>query len=67
MKSWKDDYTPTQLAQLASYVKSLGGTKPAKGKEPQGVLYEEKASTGTAPAADSSKPKVDSTKAVATK
>lgn len=67
MKSWKDDYSPTQLAQLASYVKSLGGTKPAKGKEPQGTLYEEKASAGAAPAADSSKAKVDSTKAVTTK
>jgi cytochrome c oxidase cbb3-type subunit 3 len=65
MKSWKDDYSPTQIAQLASYVKSLGGTKPAKAKEPQGTIYEEKAST--APAADSSKAKVDSTKAVATK
>lgn len=61
MKSWKDDYSPTQIAQLASYVKSLGGTKPAKAKEPQGVLYDEKAATA-APAADSSKPKVDTAK-----
>ena len=67
MKSWKDDYSPSQIAQLASYVKSLVGTKPAKGKEPQGTLYEEKASTGATPAADSSKAKVDSTKAVTTK
>jgi len=44
MKSWKDDYSPLQLAQLASYVKSLQGNKPAKPKEAQGVLYEEKAS-----------------------
>jgi cytochrome c oxidase cbb3-type subunit 3 len=43
MKSWKDDYTPVQIAQLASYVKSLHGTKPGKPKEPQGVLFEEKA------------------------
>jgi cytochrome c oxidase cbb3-type subunit 3 len=61
MKSWKDDYSPTQIAQLASYVKSLVGTKPAKGKEPQGVLYDEKASA--APATDTTKAKVDSTKA----
>ena len=53
MKSWKDDYSPVQLAQLASYVKSLQGTKPAKPKEPQGVLYEEKASATKA--ADSTK------------
>jgi cytochrome c oxidase cbb3-type subunit 3 len=65
MKSWKDDYSPTQIAQLASYVKSLVGTKPAKGKEPQGVLYDEKASAGSA--ADSTKAKVDSTKAVVVK
>ena len=64
MKSWKDDYSPTQIAQLASYVKSLVGTKPAKGKEPQGVLYDEKASAG--PAIDSTKAKVDSTKTKAT-
>lgn len=42
MKSWKDDFSPVQLAQLASYVKSLHGTKPATPKEPQGELYEEK-------------------------
>ncbi len=38
MKSWKDDYSPSQLAQIASYVKSLGGTHPANPKPPQGVL-----------------------------
>lgn len=51
MKSWKDDYTPAQIAQLASYVKSLHGTKPSKPKEPQGVLASEKEPA----AADSSK------------
>ena len=53
MKSWKDDYSPVQIAQLASFVKSLHGTKPAKPKEPQGVLYEEKAAAPAA--ADSAK------------
>ncbi|HVZ26942.1 MAG TPA: cbb3-type cytochrome c oxidase N-terminal domain-containing protein [Sediminibacterium sp.] len=53
MKSWKDDYSPMQIAQIASYVKSLGGTKPAKPKEPQGTLYEE--NNSTAPVADSVK------------
>ena len=42
MKSWKDDFSPVQLAQLASFVKSLHGTKPATAKEPQGELYEDK-------------------------
>lgn len=48
MKSWKDDYSPVQIAQLTSFIKSLQGTKPAKPKEAQGTLYEEKA---VAPAA----------------
>jgi cytochrome c oxidase cbb3-type subunit 3 len=38
MKSWQEDYTPAQMSQMASYVKSLQGTHPAKPKEPQGVL-----------------------------
>lgn len=42
MKSWKDDYSPLQIAQLTSYIKSLKGTQPATPKEPQGELYEEK-------------------------
>lgn len=51
MKSWQDDYTPAQIAQLSSYVKSLHGTKPSKPKEPQGTLIESKEPA----AADSSK------------
>ena len=39
MKSWQEDYSPVQMAQLSSYVKSLTGTKPAKAKEPQGDLF----------------------------
>ena len=41
MKSWKDDYTPSQIAQLASYVKSIRGTNPPNPKATQGVLYTE--------------------------
>lgn len=48
MKSWKDDYSPIQIAQLASYVKSLQGTNPQPAKEKQGELFVE---TGAAPAA----------------
>lgn len=43
MKSWKDDFSAAQLAQLTSYIKSLKGTKPATAKEPQGELYQESA------------------------
>lgn len=39
MKSWKDDFSPKQIAQLASYVKSLQGTTPTAPKEKQGELY----------------------------
>jgi cytochrome c oxidase cbb3-type subunit III len=41
MRSWKDDLSPMQIAQVTSYIKSLQGTTPANGKEPQGELYKE--------------------------
>jgi cytochrome c oxidase cbb3-type subunit 3 len=41
MKSWKDDYSPNQIAQLASYIKSLKGTNPPEPKAAQGELYKE--------------------------
>lgn len=48
MASWQAVYSPKQMAQLASYVKSLGGTNPPGGREPQGVLYrEERAASAT--------------------
>jgi cytochrome c oxidase cbb3-type subunit III len=43
MKSWKDDFSPVQIAELASFIKSLHGTKPAGAKDPQGELYTEDA------------------------
>jgi len=55
MKSWKDDYSPVQIAQLASYVKSLHGTNPPNPKAPQGTLYTEEAGSGGKAAADSTK------------
>lgn len=45
MKSWKDDFSPVQMAELASYVKSLHGTNPANAKEKQGELYVEESAT----------------------
>lgn len=51
MKSWKDDYSPAQIAQLASYIKSIQGTKPATAKEPQGEIYKEQATTDSTKAA----------------
>lgn len=43
MKSWKDDFSPNQIAQLASYVHSLKGSNPAGAKEAQGDVYNEAA------------------------
>ncbi|MBW8686046.1 cbb3-type cytochrome c oxidase N-terminal domain-containing protein [Chitinophaga rhizophila] len=41
MKSWKDDFSPKQLAQLASYIKSIHGSNPPNPKEQQGTLEKE--------------------------
>jgi cytochrome c oxidase cbb3-type subunit 3 len=41
MKSWKDDYSPKQIAQLANFIQSLKGTNPQPAKEKQGVLFVE--------------------------
>lgn len=41
MKSWKDDLSPVQMAQVSSYIKSMKGTKATNPKEPQGELYAE--------------------------
>jgi cytochrome c oxidase cbb3-type subunit 3 len=49
MKSWKDDFGPKQIAQLASYIKSLYGTNPPNGKAPQGNKYDEKETAGSDP------------------
>jgi cytochrome c oxidase cbb3-type subunit III len=63
MKSWKDDFSPKQIASVASFVRSLHGTKPAAPKEKQGELYVE---GGAAPAAgaDTSKPSGEKTIAI---
>jgi cytochrome c oxidase cbb3-type subunit III len=59
MKSWKDDFSPKQIQQLASFVKSLKGTKPAVAKAPQGDLYIEAGPAGNS--ADSTNRKTDTT------
>ncbi|MBZ4191061.1 cbb3-type cytochrome c oxidase N-terminal domain-containing protein [Niabella beijingensis] len=41
MMSWKDVFSATQIAEIASYIKSIHGTNPAGAKEPQGELYKE--------------------------
>lgn len=41
MKSWKDDLSAKQMAQVASYVKSLKGSNPPNPRAPDGQLYKE--------------------------
>jgi len=41
MRSWKDDFSPSQISQITSFIKSLKGTNPANAKEKQGDLFEE--------------------------
>lgn len=41
MQPWKGNFSPTQLAQLTSFIKSIKGAKVANAKEPQGDLYKE--------------------------
>ena len=59
MKSWKDDFSPVQIQQLASFVKSLKGTHPAVPKAPQGDLFIEAGQVGKG--ADTTNSKADTT------
>jgi cytochrome c oxidase cbb3-type subunit III len=43
MKAWKDDFSPMQIAQITSFIRTLKGTNPPKPKEKQGDLYTEQA------------------------
>lgn len=51
MPQWQNQYSNKQIAQVASYVKSLHGTNPPGAKAPQGTLMVEEATK--APAKDS--------------
>jgi cytochrome c oxidase cbb3-type subunit III len=64
MKAWQADFSPVQIHQLASYIKTLKGSNPVNAKVPQGELYTEVAivsdslktdSTALAPLTDSLK------------
>ncbi|MFI5130954.1 MAG: cbb3-type cytochrome c oxidase N-terminal domain-containing protein [Chitinophagales bacterium] len=60
MRSWKDDLSAKQMAQVAGYIKSLHGTNPLNPKEHQGELYNEEPIAK--PAGDSIKTLNDSMK-----
>lgn len=58
MQSWAKEFTPKQISNIASFIKTLHGTNPPNAKAAQGDLYTEAAksdSTLAAPAADSTK------------
>lgn len=42
MKSWKKDLKPEEIQNVASFILTLQGTKPANAKEPQGKKLEAK-------------------------
>ncbi|MBL7740780.1 MAG: c-type cytochrome [Chitinophagaceae bacterium] len=52
MQAWSSTYSAKEMAQIASYIKSLKGAKLPKVKDPQGELYKEEE---TKPATDSLK------------
>lgn len=39
MQSWQTMFSPVQLKNLASFVKSIKGTNPPNGKAPQGIIF----------------------------
>lgn len=41
MQAWEKSYSPTQIKNLASYIKTLAGTNPPNAKAPQGNLFVE--------------------------
>ena len=63
MPTWQTSYSNKQIAQLASYVKSLHGTNPPNAKAPQGEFYKEE-STNAKPKSDSSTVKKENTVAI---
>lgn len=50
MVPWQDQLSPTQIAEVSSYIKSLEGSTPANPKDPQGDLVQEEAQEEEAPA-----------------
>ncbi|HTM92173.1 MAG TPA: hypothetical protein VL095_07140, partial [Flavisolibacter sp.] len=45
MQAWEKTYSPAQIKNLASYIKTLAGTNPPNAKAPQGNLFQEAQST----------------------
>lgn len=43
MQAWEKTFSPSQIKNLSSFIKSIKGTKPANAKAPQGDLFSETA------------------------
>jgi cytochrome c oxidase cbb3-type subunit 3 len=53
MQSWEKMYSPIQIKNLASYIKTLAGTNPPNPKAPQGDLFVEGKADSTSAKTDS--------------
>ncbi len=62
MQSWQTTYSPIQIQELASYIKTLRGTNPPNGKAPQGDLFKEVAAAKDSTSAVSKKDSTVATK-----
>jgi cytochrome c oxidase cbb3-type subunit 3 len=56
MQSWQSMYSPVQMKNLTSFVKSLQGTTPASPKDPQGEPWTEVIASPGADSSSSAKP-----------
>jgi cytochrome c oxidase cbb3-type subunit 3 len=56
MQAWNTVYSPVQMKNIASYIKTLHGTKPANPKEPQGEPHLEAAPTAATGGGTTPKP-----------
>jgi cytochrome c oxidase cbb3-type subunit 3 len=42
MQAWEKSFSPSQIKNITSYIKSIAGTNPPNGKAPQGEPFEDK-------------------------
>jgi len=54
MQAWEKSYSPTQIKNLASYIKTLAGTNPPNAKAPEGDVIREEAVQNSVAKKDSS-------------
>ncbi len=53
MQAWEKMFSPSQIKNLASFIKSIKGTKPANAKAPQGDLFTDTAKADSTAVSDS--------------